>query len=483
MPVYRFSDRSLNGRASIGVPVTRQDMNDLTPVEDPLAKQREKPRSAPRAPSRRRGHAIRRIVLVVILLLAGAGIAWWIHTRPGPASRGGRAGASETTPVVAAPVTKGDMPITMNGLGTVTPLATVTVKTQINGQLMRVDFQEGQEVRQGDLLAEIDPRPFELQLQQAEGQLVRDQALLRNAQIDLGRFRTLVAQDSIARQQLDTQAALVKQDEGIVRMDEAMIGTAKLNIAYCHITAPVSGRVGLRQVDPGNYVQTSDASGIVVLTQLQPISVIFILPEDDLPTIMKRFSTGAILPVTAYDRSQQTKIADGKLLTVDNQIDPTTGTVKLRAEFENKDESLFPSQFVNAQLLADTLKNVTVAPSAAIQLGSPGTFVYLVNPDDTVTVRPIKVGPTDGQHTAVLAGLEPGDRVVVDGVDKLRDGAKVSLRSAGGNSAAAVGGGAGQQQDQPATGQPGQHTGKRHHGTSGQPADGQGNTGQSGTAQ
>jgi multidrug efflux system membrane fusion protein len=461
-------------------------MNDLTPTEDPLAKQRAEPRWTPDTPKRtdrRRRSVLRRVLLVTVLLLAVVAVAWWIHTRPEPASRTGRSGAGEATPVVAIPVTKGDVRITMNGLGTVMPLATVTVKTQINGQLMRVDFQEGQEVKRGDLLAEIDPRPYELQLQQAEGQLVKDQALLRDAQINLARFRTLVAQDSLARQQLDTQAALVKQDEGAVKMDEAMIGTARLNILYCHITAPVGGRVGLRQVDPGNYVQTSDANGIVVLTQLQPISVIFTLPEDDLPTIMKRLGTGAILPVTAYDRSQQIKIADGKLATVDNQIDPTTGTVKLRAEFDNKDESLFPSQFVNAQLLADTLQHVTVVPSAAIQLGSPGTFVYLIKSDDTVTVRPIKVGPTDGQQTAVLAGLAPGDQVVIDGVDKLRDGAKVTLHSAGGNTAAAVGERAGQQQDQDPAGQQGQHTGKRRsHSTSAQPADGQGNTGPSGTA-
>jgi membrane fusion protein, multidrug efflux system len=291
-------------------------------------------------------------------------------------------------------------------------------------------------VKQGDPLVEIDDRPYQNQLQQAQGQLVRDQALLKNAQIDLARYRALVAQDSIARQQYDTQIYLVAQDEGVVKSDQALVDTATLNIAYCHITAPVTGRVGLRQVDQGNYVQTSDPNGIVVITQLQPITVIFTLPEDNLPAVMKQVQAGATLPVTAYDRSNAQKLAEGVLMTADNQIDTSTGTVKLRAQFANDDESLFPNQFVNVRLLVNTLHGATVIPSAAVQRGAPGTFVYLVKPDSTVTVQAIKLGPADGERVSVQSGLSPGDTIVVDGADKLRDGAKVSLPGAAGAPAA-----------------------------------------------
>ena len=363
--------------------------------------------------------------LVGLVLLAALG--WVIfHAQPKP-QRTGRFTGNGPMPVVAAPVTTGDMPVTLNALGTVTPLAMVTVRTQINGQLTQVAFREGQEVTKGDFLAEIDPRPYQAALENAQGILARDQAQLENAKRDLARYTKLTAENSIAVQQRDTQEALVKQLIGTTGSDQAAVDTAKLNLAYCHIVAPVTGRVGLRQVDPGNYVQVSDANGIVIITQLKPISAIFTLPEDNLPAITKRLNAGATLAVTAYDRSRTTRLADGALTTVDNQIDTTTGTVKMRAQFDNGDEILFPNQFVNVQLLVDTIHDATLVSSAAIERGAPGTFVYIVKPDNTVAVQAVKLGPSDGDRVAVTSGLTPGQQVVVDGADKLRDGAKITL--------------------------------------------------------
>jgi multidrug efflux system membrane fusion protein len=359
-----------------------------------------------------------------VLLLAG--VAWLVHSRTPQDPRAGRGTASVS--VVTAPVVQGDLPVTLNALGTVSPLATVTVKTQIAGRLVAIGFQEGQIVKVGDFLAEVDPRPYQIALDQAQGQLVRDTALLHNAQIDLTRYRTLAEQDSIPQQQADTQAYLVHQYEGTVKSDQAMVDNARLNLEYCHIVAPVSGRVGLRQVDQGNYVQTSDPGGIVIITQLQPISVIFTLPEDNLPAVMSRL-TAATLPVTAYDRALVTKLAEGKLRTVDNQIDTTTGMVRLRAEFDNRDNRLFPNQFVTALLLVETMKGATLVPSAAVQRGAPGTFVYVVDGERVVHLQPVKLGPTDGERVAILSGATVGAQVVVDGADKLRDGAKVTLAS------------------------------------------------------
>ena len=377
-----------------------------------------------------RGSRLRPAIWVLLILLAVIA-ALWLITRAVRNQSANRYQAGAPMPVGIAKVQKGDMPVTLSELGTVTPLATVTVKTQINGQLTQIAFQEGQIVNKGDFLAQIDPRPYQVALEQAQGQLAKDQAALTNARLDLTRYRTLVAQNSIARQTLDTQVYTVQQDEGTVQADQAQIDTQKLNLAYCHIVAPVTGRVGLRQVDLGNYVQTSDANGIVVITQLQPISVVFTLPEDNLPAVLQRMHAGATLPVTAYDRTGTVKLGEGTLETLDNQIDTSTGTVRARAIFPNADETLFPNQFVNVQLLVNTLVGTDVVPASAIERGAPGTFVYVVKPDNTVAVQAVKLGPSDGQRQAVLSGLQPGQSVVTDGADRLKDGAKVTLAANG----------------------------------------------------
>ena len=371
-----------------------------------------------------------------LAVVAGAG--WYITTHSGSSSssrQAGRFGANAPIPVGLAAATKGDIPIVIKALGTVTPLATVTVKAQITGQLTQVAFTEGQSVKQGDLLAVVDPRPYVVALQQAQGTLDKDQALLKNAQIDLQRYKTLVAQDSIARQQYDTQASLVRQYEAAIVTDQALVDNAKLNLVYTRIIAPVSGRIGLRLVDQGNYVTMGDATGICIITQMQPMSVMFTIPEDFLPQVRKRLRDGATLQTTALDRAQKNELGTGKVSTHDNQIDLTTGTVKLRAIFDNADEALFPNQFVNVRLLADTVKDAIVVPVAAIQRGQPGTFVYRVKPDDTVEIRVVETGVTDGEKIAVVKGLAIGDEVVIDGIDRLRDGAKIRRPgSAPGNS-------------------------------------------------
>src|SRR6266853_985108 len=402
-------------------------MDDRTTTTDFV---RTQPLDRPGARKRVKSKTGRRLGL--LLLLIGAAAGWWVYNRapaPPPARQNAFAAAM---PVVAAPAVAGDIDITLNALGTVTSLATVTIRSQISGQFVRVAYQEGQMIKKGDLVAEIDSRPYELALAQAQGALERDKALLQTAELDLKRYQDLAKTNAIPRQQLDTQMSLVVQDRGLVISDQAQIDTQKLNIAYCHIVSPVTGRAGLRLVDPGNYVTANDASGIVVITQLQPISVIFTVAEDNLPPIVKRLRAGATLPVTAFDRSGATKLAAGALKTLDNQIDTTTGTLKLRAEFTNEDDSLFPNQFVNVRLLIDTLHDATVVPTSAIQRGAPGTFVYLVNADNTVAVRPVTLGPASAERVAIQAGLAPRDRVVVDGADKLRNGARVVVRNAEG---------------------------------------------------
>jgi multidrug efflux system membrane fusion protein len=330
-------------------------------------------------------------------------------------------------PVGVAKVASGDIPVVLTGLGTVTPIATITVTTQISGILMSVGFKEGQFVKQGDFLAQIDPRPYQVALAQDEGTLAHDLGVLAQAKSDFERYAKLNRQDSISKQQVTDQQFLVQQDEGTVALDRATIDSAKLNLTYCHITSPVTGRVGLRLIDPGNYVQASSSTGLVVVTQLQAISVVFVLPEDNIPDIQQQMLAGAPLEVDAYDRANAKLLAKGTLITVDNTVDTTTGTVKLRASFPNTDFALFPNQFVNARLLLKTIKNATQVPTAAVQHGAPGTFVYVVKPDSTVGVQVITTGATDGDNMEVTKGLTPGDTVVVDGTDRLKEGAKISV--------------------------------------------------------
>jgi multidrug efflux system membrane fusion protein len=410
-------------------------MDDLNSNRPPITESPHERIARPRAPVRR-SLSWRAIAGIALVLVAVGAAVWWISSRPSATVPTGRFSGSGAMPVVTAVAEKGNIDIVYKALGTVTPLATVTVKTQISGQIVRIDFKEGQRVQKGDLLAEIDNRPYLLQLDQAQGQLARDQALLKTAQQDLARYQTLAQQDSIARQQLDTQEQLVHQYGGVVQTDQGQVDNARLNLIYCQITAPVGGRVGLRQIDEGNYAQVSDANGIVVITQTQPISVVFTLPEDSLQPILRQLHAGATLTATAFDRGQTTQLGTGTLSSIDNQMNTSTGTFRLRAQFANADESLFPNQFVNISLLADTLRDATVVPSAAVQRGAPGTFVFVVGDDDTVSVRPVKLGPSQGERVAIASGLEPGERVVIDGADKLRDKAKVSVRQASGAPAA-----------------------------------------------
>jgi membrane fusion protein, multidrug efflux system len=400
----------------------------------------------------------RLVVTCLLLLLVVAGIVWWSRQEGAPQqARGGRNAAPMS--IVPEVVGKGDIGINLNGLGTVASLATVTIRSQISGYLQKIDFKEGDDVKKGDLIAEIDPRPFEATLAQAKGQLARDEAMLKGAQVDLARYQGLAAQNAVPRQTLDTQIALVGQDQGTVEADRAAVKSAEVNLQYCHIVSPLDGRVGLRLVDQGNYVTPGDATGLVVITQLQPISVLFTVPEDNLPAISKRLKEGAVLPAAAYSRNGATKIADGTLQTFDSQIDPTTGTIKLRAQFPNESRALYPNQFVNVRLLLDTHKDVTTMPTAGVQRGVPGTFVYLINADNTVSVRKVELGVTDGDRVEVRSGLVPGDRIVIDGADKLRDGAKINVRAEAVNNAPAAGPGA----------TPGpEKAGKKRHSDSGQ---------------
>ena len=391
-----------------------KSLKEAAPVEP---SQTTKPRSRRRVA----------LISVLVLLVLGGGV-WWSRQGSAPQQAAGGRNAPPMS-IVPETVGKGDIGINLNGLGTVTSLATVTVRTQISGYLLKVDFTEGQDVKKGDLLAQIDPRPYEATLAQVKGQLARDEALLKGAQVDLTRYQGLAAQNAVPHQTLDTQVALVAQDQGTVEADRGTVKSAEVNLQYCRILSPLDGRVGLRQVDQGNYVTPGDASGLVVITQLQPISVLFTLPEDNLQAISKRLQGGAVLPATAYDRSGANKIADGTLQTFDSQIDPTTGTIKLRAQFPNEAKTLYPNQFVNVRLLLDTHKDVTTMSTAAIQRGVPGTFVYLVGADSTVSVRAVQLGVTDGDRVEVKSGLAPGDRVVIDGADKLRDGAKIIVRT------------------------------------------------------
>jgi membrane fusion protein, multidrug efflux system len=384
------------------------------------------------------------LVLAVIAVLIAVIVLIVRHRSPAPTGPGaGRGGQNGPVAVGIATVTPGDIQIRIPALGTVTTLANVTVRTQISGTLQKISFTEGQLVHSGDVLAQIDPRPYEAALQTAQGNLRRDQSLLTNARLDLTRYEGLVKEDSIAQQQLDTQRALVDQYVGSIESDEGQVKTAQVNLAYTRIVSPVSGRVGIRQVDQGNYVTPGDTNGIVVVNQVQPISVIFSIPEDNVPALLKKVRQGATMKVEAYDHPAAVKLADGKLSTLDNTIDTSTGTVKLRAQFENVDGSLFPNQFVNVSLLLDLLQNQLIMPNSAVRRGAPNgvvsTFVYLVNADRTVAVRPVTLGAVDGERVAVASGVAAGDVVVTEGGDRLRDGATVQLPAAAPAPSAAAG--------------------------------------------
>jgi len=359
-------------------------------------------------------------------------LAWGIHVHNVNVKAHAKKKTGPAVPIAVAPARLGDMPVFLDGLGSVTAYYNVTVRSRVDGQLMSVPVREGQLVHSGDLLAEIDPRPFQAMLDQAEGQLAKDQATLTNARVDLERYKDLIAQQAIPQQQLDTQKATVGQLEGTVKSDQAAVESAKLNVVYSHITSPINGRVGLRQVDPGNMIHATDVNGLIVIAQLQPITVIFTLPEDSIPRVMQKWHTGANLPVEAWNRDKTQKLASGRLANVDNQIDPNTGTLKLKAIFDNEDNTLFPNQFVNARLLLETRPNQVIIPSVAIQRGSQGTFIYVVTTSTTTaqpvaSLRPITVGLIEGNDASINTGVQAGDSVVIDGAEKLQDGSSVII--------------------------------------------------------
>jgi multidrug efflux system membrane fusion protein len=373
----------------------------------------------------------------VLLGVLAVGGFWYYHSKNqaasaagAPGGKGGAPGAAPTIPVIVAKTQKGDLPVYYNGLGNVTAFNTVTVRSRVDGQIVKINFTEGQFVKQGEALVEIDPRPYQVLLEQAEGQQAKDLAQLHDVQVDLNRYTTLYKEGVTAKQQVDTQQALVGQYEGALKADQGTIDNAKLQIAYSHITAPINGRVGLRLVDVGNIVHASDTTGLLVITQLQPISVLFSLPQDQLQEVMAKMHAQKALPVEAFDRDNTAKIATGKLLTIDNQIDTTTGTYKLKAVFDNPNNELFPNQFVNVHLLVDTKKNIVLVPTPAILRGPQGTYVFSVGSDNTVKVRVVTLAETVNNITGVTSGLNPGDMVVTDGQDKLQDGSKVDPKQA-----------------------------------------------------
>lgn len=381
-------------------------------------------------------------VLVVSVLAAGG--YYFYHadssSQPGGGEKRERQAHDQedaAVPVAVKTVARGAFPVYQTGLGSVTAQRTVVVKPRVDGELVKVHFAEGQQVKEGDLLAEIDPRPFQIQLQQAEGQLMRDEALLKNAELDRDRYQTLLEQDSIAAQQTQTQAALVKQYQGNIEMDRAQVNNAKLQLTYARVTAPISGRVGLRQIDQGNIVHASDANGLVVITQLQPIDVVFTLPEDKLPAAIARWRSNPDIKVEAYDRSGKIKLAEGKLKAIDNQIDPTTGTIKLKAQFDNREQTLFSNQFVNIKMQLDTMNDAVQVSTAAIQRDNEGAYLYVVGADQTVKQRRVTLGPTEGDSVVVLSNLAAAEVVVVDGFDRLKGGAKVDIAEKDGAAVAA----------------------------------------------
>jgi multidrug efflux system membrane fusion protein len=383
-------------------------------------------------PARRIKYAALSVLAVLIIFFA------WRHFYPDTAAsanaaqneRSSKKGmANKPMPVQASVAVAGDLKVYLSALGNVVPPSSVIVRSRVDGELMSVNFKEGQNVQKGDVLMQIDPRPYQIALTQAEGQLAKDQAALASARQDLVRYHTLIKQDSISQQQVDQQAAAVTQSEGTVKADQGLVDNARLNLAYSRVTAPVSGKLGLRLVDPGNVVHASDANGVVVINQFQPIFVTYSIPEDNLSAVLQQWHQGNVLTVDAWDRSQTTQLANGKLQSIDNQIDPSTGTIKLKAVFANTSESLYPNQFVNVRMLVETRKSATLLPSAAIQRGAKGTFVFVVASDNTAAARPVTTGPVDGENIGILSGVKPGELVVIDGADKLKDGSTVTVIS------------------------------------------------------
>lgn len=386
--------------------------------------------NAPKEPKSGWKRALAWIVFTLIVVVT-LGFTWKHFHAPKDAGQAGgqgkRGGKNQPVPVQVKTLAAGDLNIFINALGNVVPRSSVIVHPRVDGELISVNFTEGQTVQKGDLLLQIDPRPYQVALTQAEGQLAKDQAALLSAKQDLTRYQSLIKEGSISKQQFDQQVALVNQVEGTVKSDQGQVSGARLNLSYCKVTAPVSGRLGLRQVDVGNIVRASDANGVVVINQFQPIDVTYAIPEDQVQSVLKQVRAGNSLTVSALDRAQKNVLDSGKLRSLDNQIDPTTGTLKFKAEFANQANNLFPNQFVNVRMLVETQKNVTLLPSAAIQRGVKGTFVYVLNTDSTVNARPITLGAIDGDNTAVLSGVKVGERVVLDGADKLKDGGKVKV--------------------------------------------------------
>lgn len=392
----------------------------------------------PATPTPPKSH--KKLWLLVFAVAAIAAAILWIHpandaSAKAKSAKGGRKGAA-ITPVVAVQATRGNIGVFVSGLGAITPLKTVTVRSRVDGQLMAVHFKEGDYVTEGDPLIDIDPRPYRATLEQAQGQLARDQALLENARVDLQRYQTLISENAIPQQQVATQESTVKQYEGTVKNDQGLVDAAALNVNFCHITSPISGIVGLRLVDPGNVVHASDTNGLIVVAQDQPISAIFTISEDQLPTLLPKIRADQKLPVEAWDREMKNKLAEGEFSNIDNEIDQTTGTVKIRAVFPNSKRTLFPNQFVNARLLLQEKQNVTLLPTAAIQRNTNNTYVFLVQPDNTVTIRNITIGTTEGEQSEITSGLAPGDKVVMTGVDKLQEGSKVNPTLSGATKAA-----------------------------------------------